>query len=119
MDKSMVLKPRISEKSYALSQTQNVYMIQVPSDANKLTVADAVATQFGVTVTNVNISVTKGKTKTSYRKRGGRSTGSRADVKKAYVTLKEGDTIAIFATDDDQKSEKPAEKSKKAPRSAK
>ena len=119
MDKSMILKPRISEKAYALSQSQNVYVIQVPTDANRLTVAAAISAQFDVTVTKVNISNTKGKIKRTVRKGGRQSFGKRPDVKKAYVTLKEGDSIAVFASDDDQNTEKPAEKSKKAPRSAK
>jgi large subunit ribosomal protein L23 len=119
MSKSMTLKPRVSEKAYGLSLNSNVYVLQVPSDANKMTVAEAVSAQFGVTVTNVNIAVAKGKLKTTYRKRGGRTSGSRSDVKKAYVTLKSGDSIAVFASEEDQKTEKPAEKSKKAPRSTK
>lgn len=122
MSNLMPLKPRISEKAYGLSQSNNVYVFQVPGTANKLTVADAVSTQFGVTVTNVNITVVKGKVKTTYRKRGGRTTGSRADMKKAYVTLKDGQTIPIFATEDDKKAaDKPdaPAKSKKATRSTK
>lgn len=118
----MTLKPRISEKAYGQSTASNVYVFQVPGDANKLTVADAVARQFDVTVTNVNITVSKGKVKTSYKKRGGRTTGSRVDIKKAYVTLKSGDSIAIFATEDDKKTsdapDVPA-KSKKTTRSTK
>lgn len=120
MDKSMTIKPRISEKAYALSQTQNVYVMQVPADANKLTVANAISAQFDVTVTNVNINNAKGKTKRTVRKGGRSSFGKRPDVKKAYVTLKEGDSIAVFATDDDQEAKpKASEKSKKAPRGAK
>ncbi len=118
----MTLKPRISEKAYAMSVASNVYVFQVPIDANKVTVAEAVAKQFDVTVTGVNIVVAKGKVKTTYKKRGGRSTGTRVDVKKAYVTLKDGDSIAIFATEDDKKAsdapEVPA-KSKKAARGTK
>lgn len=112
MSLSMTLKPRISEKAYALSQTQNVYVIQVPSDANKLTVAAAVSSQFGVTVTEVNIQNAKGKTKRTVRKGGRQSYGKRPDIKKAYVTLKAGDTIAIFATEEDEKP-KAAKKEKK------
>jgi hypothetical protein len=41
--------------------------------------------------------VTKGKAKRTYRKSGGRSVmGRRSDAKKAYVTLKEGDSIPVF-----------------------
>ncbi len=118
MDKSMTLKPRVSEKAYALIQ-KNVYVIQVPADANRLTVADAITAQFGVTVTKVNINNTKGKMKRTVRKGGRQSFGKRPDIKKAYVTLKEGDSIAVFANEEDQNTKKTAEKSKKAPRGAK
>jgi large subunit ribosomal protein L23 len=101
MSKTAILRPRISEKSYGLSQIKNVYVFEVPTDANKLSVAQAVATQFSVTVETVNIMNVKGKVKRTIR-RGGRSTmGKRSDIKKAYVTLKEGDSIAVFATDDE------------------
>lgn len=110
MDKTMILKPRISEKAYAHSQTADVYTFVVPKDANKTTVAQAVEAQFGVTVTAVNITNVKGKVKTSYRKRGGRASGARADIKKAYVSVKEGDTIPVFANEEDTK---PAKKEKK------
>ena len=119
MDKAMTIKPRISEKAYALSQNQNVYVLQVPSDANRLNVAAAVSAQFDVTVTNVNISNNKGKVKRTVRKGGRQSFGKRPDVKKAYVTLKEGDSIAIFANEEDKSSAKATEKSKKAPRGSK
>ena len=122
MDAHMVLKPRISEKSYGLSQVNNVYVFEVPSSANKYTVASAVAAQFGVLVTSVRIANIGGKVKRSVRKGGRQSFGTRAAVKKAYVTLKAGDSIAIFATEDDKKTaDKPAEpvKSKKATRSTK
>ncbi len=113
MDKTMIIKPRISEKAYMQSQSANVYVFQVPGDANKMTVADAVATQFGVTVESVNILNVKGKVKTSYRKRGGRTQGARADVKKAYVTVKAGDTIPVFANEEDDKKPTKAKKEKK------
>ena len=111
MDKSMTLKPRVSEKSYALSQVMNVYVMQVPSDANRLTVANAVSAQFGVNVTKVNITNLKGKSKRTVRKGGKQSFGKRPDVKKAYVTLKKGDTIAIFANEEDKKDNKKAKRS--------
>lgn len=111
MSKSMILKPRISEKAYGLSEIANVYVFQVPTDANKLTVAQAVAEQFSVTVLAVNIANSKGKTKRTYRKGGRPTIGQRSDVKKAYVTLKEGDSIAVFATEDDNKDAKQPKKS--------
>lgn len=119
MDKTMTLKPRISEKAYGLSQTNNVYVIEVPNDANKLTVAAAMNAQFDVTVTDVNMVVVKGKTKRTVRKGGRQSFGKRPNVKKAYVTLKDGDSIAIFANEEEPATPKAAEKSKKAPRGTK
>jgi large subunit ribosomal protein L23 len=112
MDKAMIIKPRISEKAYGLSQTANVYVFEVPADANKLSVADAVAAQFEVTVTDVNIANAKGKTKQQYRKRGRRTTGKKPDIKKAYVSLKEGDKIAIFANEEDEKPKSKAKEKK-------
>lgn len=105
MSKYMVLKPRVSEKAYAQSLNQDTYIFTVPMSANKVTVANAVTDQFKVTVEDVRISVSKGKTKKSYRKGRRPVIGSRADTKKAYVRIKEGDKINIFG-DDEKKAEK-------------
>lgn len=107
--KNLTLKPRVSEKAYGLSQTQNVYVFNVPLTANKLTVANAVSEQFGVTVETVNIVVSKGKTVRTIRLGNRRSrpgTGKRANTKKAYVTLKAGDKIAIFDEPEEPKAKK-------------
>lgn len=121
MFKDMTLKPRVSEKAYMMSQDKKVYIFQVPEDATKLTVAKAIEEQFGVTVVNVNMLNQKGKEKQQYRKRGKRSIGSRPDIKKAYVSIKPGDEIAIFPKEEDEKQTQPAPdaKSKKATRSTK
>lgn len=100
MSKTMILKPRISEKAYGQSLTANTYVFVVPTDANRTEVADAVAAQFDVTVTSVNILNVKGKVKRTVRKGGRQSMGKDADFKKAYVTLKDGDSIAVFPTQD-------------------
>lgn len=97
MSKDLILKPRMSEKAYALSQTRNTYVFDVPGDANKHTVARAVAAQFEVTVTNVNIANIAGKAKRTVRKNGRASQGRQNDTSKAYVTLKDGDTLPVFA----------------------
>ena len=96
MDKQLILKPRLSEKTYGMSLVANTYTFEVPGDANKHTVANAVAAQFDVTVVNVNIVNVKGKTKRTVRKGGRPTMGKRSDVKKAYVTLKEGESLPIF-----------------------
>lgn len=121
MSKTMALKPRISEKAYALSQSSGVYVFEVPSNANKLTVAQAVTAQFEVGVVTVNIVNVIGKSKRVYKKRQGWVSGKKSDVKKAYVTLKKGDSIAIFPaeeTKEDATVKQPA-KSKKATKVAK
>jgi large subunit ribosomal protein L23 len=94
----IALKPRISEKAYALSESGNTYIFDVPAAANKHAVAAAVVEQYKVTVTNVKIAAVPGKAVRAYRQRGRRSiNGQRSDIRKAYVTLKEGDKLPIFA----------------------
>jgi large subunit ribosomal protein L23 len=95
MDTHIVLKPRLSEKAYGLSTARNVYVFDVPSNVNKHTVARAVASQFSVVVKNVNLTNIKGKAKaTVYKRRG--PVGKQNDIKKAYVTLAEGNSLPFF-----------------------
>lgn len=113
MSKSMPLKPRMSEKSYAQSHSDNTYTFDVPLTANKIEIARAVEAQFEVNVERVRISVLKGKEARSIRIGGMRKavTGKRVDVKKAYVSVKEGESIPIFASIDE--AEKKQEKLEK------
>lgn len=98
MDMSIALKPRMSEKAYGLSQTRNVYIIDVPSELNKQAVAQAVKAQFEVTVASVRIVNAKGKSKRTIAKKGRViHKGHNVDVKKAYVTLAEGNSLPFFA----------------------
>ncbi len=96
MTKTLLLKPHLSEKSYALSQAKNVYVFTVPNNANRLSVRSAVSSQFSVEVLAVNIANIKGKTKRTVKKGGRPVEGKRSDTKKAYVTLKEGEKLPIF-----------------------
>ncbi len=84
-----ILAPVITEKATVLSE-QNKVVFRVAQDASKDEIAAAVEELFKVTVTKVNTLVTKGKTK---RFRGIK--GRRSDVKKAIVTLAEGQSIDI------------------------
>lgn len=110
MSNQLVLKPRLSEKTYALSQNR-VYVFVVPKDANKLTVRQAVQDQFSVVVSQVRMTNVKGKVKNTVRKGGRRIVGRRSDIKKAYVTLQEGDQIPVFAAVEEAQAN--AEKEKK------
>lgn len=100
MSKTVVLKPRLSEKSYSLSTAHNTYVFSVGRELNKHQVAQAVSEQFQVTVEGVRMANIKGKVKQSYRKGRRPVTGKRSDIKKAYVTLKSGDHIPIFAAEE-------------------
>ena len=84
-----ILAPVITEKATVLSE-QNKVVFRVAADASKDEIAAAVEELFKVTVIKVNTLVTKGKTK---RFRGIK--GRRNDVKKAIVTLADGQSIDI------------------------
>ena len=84
-----ILAPVITEKATLLTE-QNKVVFRVAMDATKDEIAAAVEELFKVRVIKVNTLITKGKTK---RFRG--ILGQRSDVKKAIVTLQEGQTIDI------------------------
>ena len=84
-----ILAPVITEKATILSE-QNKVVFRVADDATKDEIAAAVEALFKVTVTKVNTLNVKGKTK-RFRGRPGR----RSDVKKAIVTLADGQSIDI------------------------
>ena len=85
----VVLAPHITEKSTLVSE-QNAVVFKVSNDASKPEIKAAVEALFNVTVTGVNTLVQKGKTK---RWKG--TPYSRSDMKKAIVTLKDGDSIDV------------------------
>jgi large subunit ribosomal protein L23 len=92
--RDVVLRPVVSEKSYA-AYDENVYTFLVAPDANKIEIRRAVEEIFGVKVTNVNTLNRKGKRK---RNRRTGSWGKRADQRRAVVSLAEGDRIEIFGS---------------------
>ena len=124
MSKTLTLKPRMSEKTYESSVATNTFVFVVPKSTNKVEVAEAVTDQFAVTVTNVRTVVVKGKKARSIRLGKYRKNvmGKRPDYKKAFVTLKEGDSIPVFAAVEEANAAeaKAAEKAdKKAAKEAK
>ena len=84
-----IIAPVITEKATVLTELNKV-VFEVAKDATKDEIAAAVEELFKVRVVKVNTLITKGKTK---RFRG--ILGKRSDVKKAIVTLQEGQTIDI------------------------
>ncbi|KAF0118093.1 MAG: large subunit ribosomal protein L23 [Rhodospirillaceae bacterium] len=79
--------PILTEKTNVGSEL-NQFTFRVPLDASKPEIKEAVEGLFGVRVKAVNTLIHKGKSK---RFRG--RNGKQSDVKKAIVTLAEGDTI--------------------------
>jgi large subunit ribosomal protein L23 len=90
--RDVILRPVVSEKSYAAMDT-NVYTFIVAPDANKIEIRQAVEAIFNVKVRNVNTLNRYGKRK---RNRRTGAWGQRAAQRRAVVTLAEGDTIEIF-----------------------
>ena len=85
----VIRKPVVTEKATMASENGAV-VFEVSIDSNKPLIKEAVEALFGVKVKAVKTVVTKGKQK---RFRG--MIGKRRDVKKAYVTLEEGNTIDV------------------------
>ncbi len=85
----IIRAPVITEKA-TLAAGHNQVVFKVPLDATKPEIKAAVEALFNVTVTKVNTLNVKGKTK---RFRGIK--GKRSDVKKAIVTLAEGQSIDV------------------------
>lgn len=118
MSKNLILRPRLSEKTYGLSESR-VYVVDVPQNANKHSVARAVEAQFEVKVDRVNIMNVKGKSKRVMSitgKRMSNAEGRRSGIKKAYVTLAEGNSLPFFAAieEEEQKEQATQEKIDKA-----
>ena len=85
----VIVAPHITEKSTMVSEN-NAVVFKVAKNATKPEIKAAVEALFDVSVTNVNTIVQKGKTKkwkgTPY---------TRSDMKKAIVTLKDGQSIDV------------------------
>jgi large subunit ribosomal protein L23 len=85
----IISRPHITEKA-TMGSAHSQVTFQVPDWATKPQVKDAVETLFKVKVKGVNTVLTKGKTK-AFKGRP----GVRSDLKKAIVTLEEGQTIDV------------------------
>jgi large subunit ribosomal protein L23 len=88
--RSVIIRPIVSEKSYALL-TANKYTFRVHPDAHKTQIRQAVEEVFGVRVRDVRTMSVKSKPK-----RRGYSFGRTREWKKAVVQLHPDDTIELF-----------------------
>jgi large subunit ribosomal protein L23 len=96
-NKVIIIKPLISEKSTKLAENTklNQYTFVVDKSANKIEIKKAVEAKFGINVVAVNTSVRPGKNKARVVK-GRYVHGKTASIKKAYVTVAEGQFIEGF-----------------------
>lgn len=118
MSKTIALRPRLNEKTYGLADVR-VYVFDVDRGVNKHSIARAVEAQFDVKVTSVNTTNIGGKAKRTMSLSGKRlknAEGRRSDIKKAYVTLAEGQSLPFFSAieEEEQKEQAVQEKVDKA-----
>ena len=86
----LILKPIITEKG-TIQMELGKYVFDVLPKATKPDIKAAIESLFDVTVTKVNTLTLPRK-----KRRVGRFIGYKAQYKRAIVTLKEGDSIALF-----------------------
>lgn len=86
-------RPLITERATILAEDQKSpqYVFKVHVNANKIEIRHAIEKAFNVKVADINTIKVKGKTK-----RQGRTQGKRANWKKAFVTLQQGQKIEFI-----------------------
>ena len=89
--RDIILRPVVSEKSYNLLD-DGKYTFVVAPDANKTEIKIAIEQIFGVKVASVNTINRNGK-----RRRTRYGWGKRPDVKRAIVSVADGQRIDIFS----------------------
>ncbi|MGE0442434.1 MAG: 50S ribosomal protein L23 [Gemmatimonadales bacterium] len=87
----VVVRPLVTEKSSAAYQNRKEYAFEVATAATKRDIKQALEKLFGVTVTAVRTMQMRRREMVR-----GRVRGKSAAWKKAIVTLKDGDSIAVF-----------------------
>lgn len=88
----VIKRPVVTEKTVEIADFENKFTFEVDMRTNKLQIAEAVETAFGVTVVNVHTMVMPAKTRRTRRGVGIR----KSKWKKAIVQLAAGDSIQIF-----------------------
>ncbi|MBS0342666.1 MULTISPECIES: 50S ribosomal protein L23 [Variovorax] len=86
----VLVAPIVSEKATMVGEKSNAVTFKVLQDATKPEIKAAVELMFKVEVKGVSVANIKGKTK-----RFGKSVGRRDNVRKAYVTLKQGQELNL------------------------
>lgn len=92
----VLVRPRLTEKVNLQMEKDNRYTFVVDKRANKIEIKNAVEEFFNVKVSNVNTIVVPAKAKSRFTK-AGLVSGRKPSIKKAIVTLQEGETIDLFS----------------------
>lgn len=87
----ILVRPLITEKSSAAWQDRKEYVFEVHPEASKGQIREALRQLFGVTATDVRTMQMR-RNATSR----GQTRGVTARWKKAVVTLKDGESLAVF-----------------------
>lgn len=95
MNYQILKQPVISEKSIGLANRENTFTFVVDRKANKNQIREAIEQLFSVKVIRVNTTIRNSQMRLTGKRRLPKKQGK---VKKAMVTLKEGDTIELFDT---------------------
>lgn len=93
MNAFIIKKPIITEKSLALANSDNVYTFRVATNANKNNIKVAIETLYKVDVVAVNTVMNQPEMKKTGKKR---LATKQPKKKKAFVTIKDGQTIDLF-----------------------
>ena len=93
---NILIKPIVTEKMTIQGDKLNRYGFIVDKRANKLQIKTAIEKTYGVSVTDVNTIKYSGKQKSRFT-RSGLVTGRRNSVKKAIITLANGETIDFYS----------------------
>ena len=93
---NILIRPIVTEKMERLSDKLSQYGFIVEKNANKLEIKKAIEELYGVTVDSINTIRYAGKLKSRYTKSGFLS-GRTNSIKKAIVTLKEGEKIDFYS----------------------
>lgn len=89
--RDIIVRPLVTEKTIKSEETNNTVVFEVARGTNKIQIKQAIEEIFNVKVESVNVVNQKPKTK-----RMGKYVGKTKNLKKAYVTLKEGSKITIL-----------------------
>lgn len=92
----VLISPLLTEKTNALRDKENTYVFKISSRANKALVISSIKEVFNVLPLACRIVNVSGKKKRIMARRTPGKAGRTSSWKKAYISLKDGDTLNIF-----------------------